>query len=225
MQTKRCLGIIVLITIAGVANGASLIDFEPPLPTGLVPNGSFIDGTAVAANAQVTNQFANLGIVLTTAGGAPYAALVDLGSGHAVSGTNGIGAVDASGNLDYALDIDIFLVVPGTNTPAVTDQISIRGDEIPIPGNVVFTAYDVNGNQVASGTQPDTAGGTYSLTAPGIHEFRLHSDSGTVAYDDLSFDVPTAIPSTGAPEPMSCALLGLGLGAVILRMRRRRLTR
>lgn len=65
---------------------------------------------------------------------------------------NGVGSVNAVGDVDYTLDIDIFLVVPGTTTAAVTDFISIQGDEEPIPGNVVFSAYDVNGILVASGT-------------------------------------------------------------------------
>jgi len=186
---KLCFGsVLVLLAMAGLTR-AGVIDFENP-PAGLVPNGSYIAGSAVSANADLTNQFENLGAIFTTVGGSPYAALLNLGSGHAVSGTNGIGTVNTSGNLDYTLDLDIFLVVPGTLTAAVTDLISIHGDQMSIPGDVVFTAFDVNGNQLTSGTLPDTPGGTYSLSAAGIHEFRLHSTSGTVAYDDLSFDVP-----------------------------------
>ncbi len=223
MRIQGYLSAIVLVVTVGAASGSSLITFEAPLPPGLTPNGTYIDGQSVSASADITNQFANLGIVLTTAGGAPYAALIDLGTGHAVSGTNGIGPVDINGSLNYNLDLDIFLVVPGTTTPAVTDQISIRGDEESIPGNVIFTAYDVNGNQIASGTQPDTPGGTYSLSAAGIHEFRIYSETGTVAYDDLAFDVPTAtpIPVGTAPEPASIGLLGAGIAAVVVRRRRR----
>ncbi len=213
---KVCFGsMCILLAMAGAIR-ASVIDFETP-PAGLVPNGSYIAGTAVSANADLTNQFENLGVIFTTVGGSPYAALIDLGSGHAVSGTNGIGTVDTSGNLDYTLDLDIFLVVPGTLTPAVTDSISIQGDEISIPGNVVFSAYDVNGNLVASGTDPDTPGGTYALSASGIHEFRLHSTSGTVAYDNLSFDVPTN-PNTpsAVPEPTTVWISGLAGAAIFL---------
>jgi hypothetical protein len=217
---KLCFGsLCVLLAMAG-ASRADVIDFENP-PAGLVPNGSYIAGTAVSANAELTNQFENLGAIFTTVGGSPFAALIDLGAGHAVSGTNGIGTVDTNGNLDYTLDLDIFLVVPGTLTPAVTDAISIQGDEISIPGNVVFSAYDVNGNLVASGTQPDTPGGTYALSAAGIHEFRLHSTSGTVAYDNLSFDVPTNPDGASAvPEPATLWFSGVA-GAVIIILKRR----
>jgi hypothetical protein len=140
-------------------------------------------------------------------------------TGQAPSGVNGIGSVNAAGDVDYTLDIDIFLVAPGTTTPAVTDLISIQGDEEPIPGNVVFSAYDVNGNLVASGIQPDSAGGTYELSAAGIHEFRLHSTSGTVAYDNLSFDTPSATSS--APEPDTIGLIALGIASIVGALLRR----
>jgi alpha-D-ribose 1-methylphosphonate 5-triphosphate synthase subunit PhnH len=178
---------------------AATITFDNP-PAGLTPN-YFIQGSPVGASSELTNQFQNSGAIFSTFGGASYAALVDL-TGQAPSGTNGIGGVNSSGNLDYTQDMDIFLVIPGTTTPAVTDFVSIQGDEIPIAGNVIFSAYDLNGNLLASGTQPDSAGGTYALSAPGIHEFRLHSESGTVAYDNLSYDGPIT------PSAWSVSLTG-----------------
>ncbi len=213
-----------LMGFAALAHGG-LITFEAPLPPGLVPNSSYVSGTAVDAAAEVTNQFEDLGIILGTVGGAPYAALIDLGTGHAVSGTNGIGPVSASGTLDYTLNLDIFLVVPGTTTPAVTDSISIQGDEMSIPGNVIFDAYDLNGNLIASGSAPDTPGGTYSLSAAGIHEFQIHSESGTVAYDNLSFDTPGVQTTGTAPEPATYGLIGLGLAAMGFARRRHLVSR
>jgi hypothetical protein len=204
-----------LLAIAGFVRAGALITFDSP-PSGLVVN-NFIQGSAVNPASEITNQFENLGVILSRAGptGAPYAVLVDL-SGQAPSGTNGIGGANSSNFLDYTQDLDIFLVVPGTTTPAVTDMISIQGDLIPIPGNVISTAYDINGNLIASGTQPDSAGGVYSLTAPGIHEFRLHSESGTVAYDNLSFDTPAAPSGSAstAPEPSTLAFIGLGIAVM-----------
>jgi hypothetical protein len=203
--------LVLAVLVPTAVCQAGSIDFDSP-PTGLVPNPSFIAGTPVSANAELTNQFENLGAIFSTVGGSPFAALVALGTGHAMSGTNGIGAVNSSGDLDYALDTDIFLVVPGTLTPAVTDAISIQGDEIPSFGNVVFTAYDVNGNEIATNTLEDTGGNTFSLTGAGIHEFRLHSTHGDVAYDNLVFDVPTAPTSlSSVPEPSSVGFLALPL--------------
>jgi hypothetical protein len=214
--------ILATFVMLAAAARAGSIDFDTSLPPGLVPNGSFFAGSPVSANAQITNQFESLGAIFTTFGGAPYAALVDLGVGHAVSGSNGIGAVSAGGNLDYALDMDIFLVVPGTLTPAVTDSISIQGDEIPSFGNVLYTAYDTQGNLVASGMTEDTGGSTFALSAPGIHEFRVHSVNGDVALDNLVFDTPVApSQSSTAPEPATLGLSGLALAAGFLLFRKR----
>jgi hypothetical protein len=216
MRKTWTAGSLFLIGLAAL-RGSTLIDFEAPLPAGLTPN-NFFQGSPVDPSADLTNQYENLGVLFSTAGGAPYAALINL-AGQAPSGVNGVGSVNAAGDVDYTLDIDIFLVVPGTTTPAVTDLISIQGDEIPIPGDVVFSAYDVDGNLIASGTQPDTAGGTYALSAAGIHEFRLHSTSGTVAYDNLTFDTPALLSS--APEPGTVGFLTLGIASVAgVRLRR-----
>lgn len=224
MQQTYIYSVLGVLVLAATCQ-AGTITFDNP-PAGLVPNPSFIEGTPVSADAELTNQFEDLGAIFSTVGGSPFAALVDLGSGHAVSGTNGIGAVDSSGDLDYALDTDIFLVLPGTLTPAVTDSISIQGDEIPSFGNVVFTAYDVNGNEIASSTIEDTGGNTFSLSVPGIHEFRLHSTHGDVAYDNLVFDVPTAPQVSGVPEPASIAFLGLPLlTAVVWKRSRSRISK
>jgi hypothetical protein len=211
---------VAVVWAAGLASaGPTVINFDSP-PAGLTAN-SFFQGAPVDPTAEITNQFENLGILLSTASpGAPYAVLISLGVGHAVSGANGIGSANSSNQVDYTKDIDIFLVVPGVTTPAVTDMISIQGDEIPSGGLVIFSAYDVNGNLLTSGSQVDTAGGTYSLSAAGIHEFRLHSVNGDVAYDNLTFDVPTSPGSSGVPEPSTVLLVGSG--AALLAAGRRR---
>src|SRR5581483_2713165 len=210
---------VLAVMSLATACQAATITFDNP-PAGLAPNSSFIAGTSVDADAQLVDQFEDLGAIFSTIGGAPNAALVNLGIGHAVSGTNGIGAVDIVSStevLDYALDIDIQLVVPGTLTPAVTDSISIQGDEIPSFGQVFFTAFDTLGNLVASGSATDTGGAVFSLSAPGIHDFRLLSPNGDVAYDNLTVDTPVA-PSTpsGVPEPSTSGLLALALAGALL---------
>lgn len=204
----------------------TVINFESPLPAGLTSNSTYAAGGGVEAAAQLTNQYQSVGVLFNTIGGAGYAALINLGAGHATSGTNGIGPVASTNTLDYTLVLDIFFVVPGTNTPAVTGNVAISGDQIPIPGNLNFSAYDVNGGLLASGTAPDTAGGVYSLTAAGIHEFRISSTSGTVAYDDLTFGTPVAprAPSSpdATPEPASIVLTGIGLLGAAVRYARTR---
>jgi len=219
MGKLRVKCVLTAVALAAMSQAAT-INFDNP-PPGLVPNSSFIAGTSVDAAAQLTNQFESLGAIFNTIGGSPYAALIDLGVGHATSGSNGIGTVSSANTLNYTLDLDIFLVVPGTLTPAVTDTISIRGDEIPSFGNVIYSAYDTMGNLVASGVTQDQGGSTFSLSAPGIHEFRLHSVNGDVAYDDLTFDTPAAPTQSGTPEPATLGLTGLAIAAGLLRFLRR----
>jgi hypothetical protein len=205
---------VCLFGLTALVHGTTLINFEAPLPAGLTPN-NFISGSPVLPASELTTQYDNVGVLFSSAGGAPFAALIDL-TGQAPSGVNGVGAVNTADDVDYTVDLDIFLVVPGTTTPAVTDSISIQGDEEPIAGNVIFTAYDVNGNLLTSGIAPDTAGGVYQLSAAGIHEFRLHSTSGTVAYDNLSFDIPGAPPVNGsAPEPGTTGFIALGISSFL----------
>ena len=214
MRKKLSKAGVCLFGLTALLHGTTLIDFEAPLPAGLTPN-NFFQGSPVQLSSELTNQYENVGVLFSSAGGAPFAALIDL-TGQAPSGVNGVGAVNSSDDVDYTVDLDIFLVVPGTTTAAVTDSISIQGDEEPIPGNVVFSAYDVNGNLLTSGVAPDTAGGVYQLSAAGIHEFRLHSTSGTVAYDNLMFDIPTAPPVNGAaPEPGTIGLIALGISSLL----------
>jgi hypothetical protein len=222
MQRSGVKGALTALALAAMSHAAT-INFDNP-PPGLVPNSSFLAGSSVDADAQLTNQFESLGAIFNTIGGSPYAALIDLGVGHATSGANGIGTVSSANTLDYTLDLDILLVVPGTLTPAVTDTISIRGDEIPSFGNVIYSAYDTMGNLVASGVTQDQGGSTFTLSAPGIHEFRLHSVNGDVAYDDLTFDTPVAPGPNGpagAPEPATLGLSGLALVAGLLRLGKR----
>ena len=213
MRRNTC--VLLMLGIAVGARGGSLIDFEAPLPGGLTPN-NYISGSPVGLSSELTNQYESLGVIFSTFGGAPYAALIDL-TGQAPSGVNGIGGVNSAGDVDYSQQLDIFLVVPGTLLPAVTDLISIQGDEEPIPGNVFFSVYDVNGNLINSGVQADSAGGTYSLSGAGIHEFRIYSETDTVAFDNLSFDVPAA-PVGGAttPEPGTMGSIVLGIGSIAL---------
>jgi hypothetical protein len=146
-----------------------------------------------------------------------YVALVLLGAGHATSGVNGIGGVGASGLLDYS-PFEVTLSMPGdSETPGVTDFVSIRGDQIAIPGIATLEAYGIAGNLLGSMTTDDVNGGlTLSLSLPGIHSIRVSDTSGTVAFDDLGFDAPTA---AAVPEPGSLPLLGLA-GAALLTLRR-----
>jgi hypothetical protein len=104
-------------------------------------------------------------------------------------------------------------------TRAETDFVSVRGDLRGIPGNVFLVAFDINGNQIASDTQPDSGGPLLSVSAAGIHMLRMFSGTGTVAFDDLTFNPVVAAPDGVIPEPNTCLLLAAGLALAVFRRR------
>jgi hypothetical protein len=105
-------------------------------------------------------------------------------------------------------------------TKAETDFVSVRGDLRGIPGSVFLVAFDINGNQIASDTQPDSGGALLSVAAAGIHTVRMFSGTGTVAFDDLTFNPVVAVPGGAVPEPNTCLLLAACLALAVFRRRR-----
>src|SRR5690348_8166053 len=97
--------IIFLTQFLFIANCAAdtVINFEPPLPSGLAAM-SFWEDTPVVSQARITNQYGNLGILMKNV------ALVNLGSGQATSGTNGIAPISSSGTIDYGSTVTFTFV-------------------------------------------------------------------------------------------------------------------
>ena len=119
-------------------------------------------------------------------------AVVNLGTGHATSGTNGIGGV-ASGSLNYSAPIEITLSFPGyRDVPATTDYLSVRVDLLRAGPSVGLTAYGLDGTVLASTNVGDTGGRVVALAVPGIHRVSIRGNGGT-AFDDLYFNelIPT----------------------------------
>jgi len=114
--------VTVIFGLAELAGGIT-IDFESPLPSGLVPMTTLYSGNPVPASAVVTDQYSDLGIIFTDT------VLVHLGSGHAPSGVNGLGNIDSNGNLDYGTPMTFTFVSP-ENPPiaATTDTFSVTTD-------------------------------------------------------------------------------------------------
>ena len=80
--------------------------------------------------ARLSDQFLTTdGVTLRSASGVPYVAVVNLGVGHAQSGTNGIGGMGSAANVDYATPVIAEFFLPkAPATPALTDFVSIKID-------------------------------------------------------------------------------------------------
>jgi hypothetical protein len=211
-------GIAAFLLAASPAGGAA-INFDS------FPGMNFLGGVVPAAS-QLSNQLHSAtGAVFSSEGGADYVAVANLEIGspsaHAPSPPNGIGAVTAANQLFYGIPIVVTFFDPTDVTrPAVTDFVSVRADLRGIPGSVRLVAYGVDGSQIGSDTQPDSLGPLLSVSTPGIHSVTFFSDSGTVAFDDLTFNPVAAVPDGVIPEPGTLALmLGGGLALVCLRGR------
>ena len=184
---------VVFIAAPGSAFvGEVLITFET-IP-GITAMTSFSDGSAVVpTNARLSTQLQmSDGVSFSSTAG--YVAMVRLGSGHATSGVNGFGGVNASNVIKYNQPVVITFSMPGSpSTPAVTDFVSIHGDRFSSTGSATMQAFDATGALIGSVTAVDVVGGlTLSLSTPKIHSIRLTQTLSNIAYDDLMFNPLTS---------------------------------
>src|SRR5205823_3393253 len=97
-------------------------------------------GAVIGDEAKLTDQFASRGVLFSS--GAGYAAVVNLGDGHAYSGTNGIGGSTSGGTLSYGAGepvIITFVSPTNRNVPAITDYVSARVDRLHTDGSGHYT--------------------------------------------------------------------------------------
>jgi hypothetical protein len=208
----------------------SLITPDPPQVTidfenvpGLTATTNSGAGGVVPATARLSTQLlGSHGVRFRTeAPGADYVGLVRLGIGHAASGQNGFGGVNANSEMSYTGPTLISFFMPGNSSiPAVTDYFSVTGDRFRGAGETVtLEAYDINNLLLGTTTGIDTGATVFSIARPGMHRIRIRESFGEVALDDLTFNLLQPVP-----EPSSL-LLGcasaLSLAVWFLRWRPR----
>jgi len=205
---------VILLHAQPLYSALITVDFEQ-FP-GMVNSNVPIPGPS-----QLYNQLSSLDVLFTS--GSSYVAVVNLGLDHATSGINGIGGSTSGGLLTYNQNFPItvsFFDDGNISVPAITDFVSIRGDNHTTSGLPVYlNAFDSTGILIGSATAVDTGPVGVALTlqvsTPGIHSvqfFGTNGEGGSVAFDDLRFNTPV-------PEPATLSLLGLG-SLVWLRKRR-----
>lgn len=200
--------VTIRVEPSNTPTGLTTLDFEPPLPIGLRPNSSFINGATVAQDARITSQYQNRGIVISGA------ALVALGNGHATSGANGIAPVDTSGRIDYRSPIT-YTFVESSGARGSVDFFSISTDKAGGSRNTIrLMAYGPGGNLLTSASFLDLTGGE-QLTLRGIGFFEsvtvqmITGDPGSsgVAFDLLAFGPITA---SGGQQRISSSVSEVG---------------
>lgn len=198
---------IVLLT--SVSAEAALIeidfeDFESPAAMSNTPN------VTVPFSARISDQYLVSNGVLFSSETNTYIAAVNLGMGHATSGSTGVGGSTADDKLTYSGEFfrANFFNPSNASLFAVTNYVSIRGDNITDGTGGVFSAFDVNGALLGSDSQTNVQGNTFILEYEGIHSVTF-TGSGTIALDDFVFNEVTAVPVPAAVWLFGSGLLGL----------------
>ncbi len=98
-------------------------------------------------------------------------------------------------NTATIFQINADFVIPGTDTPAVTNLIQVR----VFDGNVgtslgTLRAFDVDGQLIdaVSNSTPPSQFDVYEIKAPGIARIELSQDSDGGLFDNLTFSTPIA---------------------------------
>jgi hypothetical protein len=190
-----------------------------------IPGMSNSPGAAIPVASQISNQFAASGVLFSSGSGAGLIAAVNLGVNHATSGAIGVGGATLNTTLTYSGDpllVARFVNPADGLTPFVTNFVSVRGDLIGVGGTITIRGFSIANALLGTFSAPDANGTLLSLSVPNIHRVEI-TGTGNVAYDDFTFNAPTAPIAAAAPEPGSLALLALtGLPVVGAVVRRRR---
>lgn len=169
MQFMRGLvaGVCALIMTSQVSANV-ILDFENPLPNGLLPT-SFWQGTSAPTASLVTDQFLSDGLVVSGA------ALVAGGIGHSASGMNSLAGVDSDGNINYDATVAFSFFQPGNaGIAGTTDyfalgRIKVAGVDIRLRFPRLTWITRFSGKRLLSKTQPSCI---HSLLAESVSSIR-----------------------------------------------------
>lgn len=188
-SAKRSLAIFV--SLVGVVVSLSSASAQPILLTFEdYPGMSNAPGAAIPAASRLSDFYlASHGVRFFSGSG--FVPVVVHGA-NTPSGVNILGASTPDGRLTYqsSFPVEAAFFDPTGSIKYVVSTVSVRGDLTPIPGNKTLEAYDILGNLLGSDTQPDSNPAPLAVSAAGIHRIRMFSQSATVGFDDLRFDVP-----------------------------------
>jgi len=198
---------------AGAAEGAVLLDFESPLPSGLSAI-SFTQGTNVPGSARVTDQYISTGVRVSGA------ALVALGLGHAASGVNGLAGVDANNRVDYSVPVSFDLFAPRDPAiPATTDYFAYSPDLAGSSNNnITISAYALDGTLLGEAKYVETGsfspGSPLSISNIGqFHRVTVLQTLFDVSSGGIGIDLVRFGDISPVPEPNTLVLM-LALGAL-----------
>ena len=188
--------------------GASVLGFDA-----LPPNGgggsSGNTGTPIQAESQLTNQFANLGVIFSSTGGP--VGVVGAPS-DAVSLSNVIGGSSVGSTLpvlNYFQPITLQFVLPNTTTPAVTTSIGAWND--PTGSLIQLSVFDTDGvllESVQAG-QGFFIGISNPLIASATFSYVSTQSVAGFSLDDITFGSVSAVPIPAAVWLFGSGLLGL----------------
>ncbi len=169
---------------------------------------TFFSGNPVPPEARISDQFLGTSGVLFGSDSSGVA-LVNLGFGHAVSGSNGIGAIK-NDLLSYSDPIFASFFLPSNpSVKAVTNFVSITPDRWPDPTkSLLIEAFGIDGNLLGSFSALDPS--PLSISVEGIHSVKI-TGNGSAAFDNFTFNDVAPGVSESVPEPTSTlSLLALG---------------
>ncbi len=203
---------LTLITATSTIASPIVLDFENHAGMG------YASGSPITEAAKLSDDYLSLyGVAFSS--GSSFVAVVNLGQGHATSGTKGVGGSTAEGILIYNPANPImatFFNPSNTTQMATTDFVSLRADLWADTGSILtLEGYNIFGQLIASNSVLDSAGVMLNLSAPGIHSVQFKGKN--VAIDDFTFNAVSPIP-----EPGTISFMGLSSGILLFTRKLRR---